>query len=258
MQDQFVEIKKVIDCFFESIAKGEQPKEDILYSNAPGIYVKSGKIRRFPVCELRKETGFRAGEDENENYRLLYMDITEDAMACAGFQYSDQRGSRKGILVLAMDAGKWKVIHLLLGHSGNYFDNWFDNLESQSQAHRQIEETVARYVEGVYRLDSVYALQEFQEETRMMNTDAEGNLADVAIQILKERWKGEESAESLKIPKLSHFESIIGIGENTALVKVFDTKRWNAYFDYLSLAKEDDVWKIVNKVTILPRLIEET
>lgn len=250
MTHTFSEIERIIEVFFENLSEGKPFNGDVFYQKAMVLEIEAGRVKRTPIEKWRRNNV--ASPIGVKSYQLINIDVTKNSMACAKFRYQEKAGERNGLFLFVREERGWLIVHGLLGAVGELYSSWFETLTEQIAVHRQIEEVVKRYAEGVFLLDSDCALEEFQTETRMIHADEDNRISDVPIQALRQRWEKEASAKELGIPLFAHFEGLEMLGPDTALVKIFDSKRWNGYFDYLSLGKEKDRWKIINKVTILP------
>lgn len=256
MNKDFSEIQKVVEKYLDLVYEGAETLPNGFYENAFMMGVRDNKLVKAPLSNLTKRDTTPKDKGDARNDALIKIEVAHPNMAYAKVKCDILPLHYTDILVLVKDHGEWKIVSKMWSGVENTDANWYDSLQAQSDAIREIQDCVSRYVEGVYHLDSDFSLKEFEETTRMISTGEDGAICDVPIQVLEERWANVKSAAELGIPAFARFELVDMTGTNTALVKVFDSKLWSSYYDYLFVAKIDNEWKIINKVTILPVPIE--
>ncbi len=252
MNKDFLEIQKIVEQYFDLVYTGAETLPECFYEKAFMMGIRDGKLVKAPLENLTKRETTPEKKGEKRNDVLVRIEVAHPNMAYAKVQCNILPLRYTDVLVLVKEHCQWKVVGKLWSGVENTDENWFTSLAAQMDAMKEIEACVSRYVDGVYHLDSAYSLNEFEDTTRMISTGENGEICDVPIQVLEERWRNVQSAAELGIPAFCRFELVDMTGTNTALVKVFDSKLWNSYYDYLFVAKIGETWKIVNKVTILP------
>lgn len=151
---------------------------------------------------------------------------------------------------LVKDDGKWKIVAKLWATATDPYEDAFAGLQEQEAEIAQIYQALRFYFEGLYEGDGEKILIPFAPGAEMFFTNENGKLAAVPASSLREILRNSVSPQEKGEPRHEFIQHIEMSGPSTALVKLNCAFSPAFYTDYLFMAKEEDVWKMVAKTTM--------
>lgn len=183
------------------------------------------------------------------NMTVTRVDMISDRLAYVLTEGNSGKGHLREVIGAIKTQGKWKLMCMLKSIALLCFDNMFSSFDLPLAEQAAIGEMLNRYCHDVYIMDAGDCLKLFWDDCRMYHPNPDDGFSDVPIQVLHERWKGMPDSEALGIKEFTRIYHIELLDSETAIVKLGCAKLNNYFIDYHFLIKEDDQWRMANKMT---------
>lgn len=240
-----------LNYYFHGENLGELPKIISAYHDyATFTYVDSEKeeVISFPVQTYLKNYRAHPHTYTNRELDLIALDITGNiAVVNTRIIYKNQGKRLNEYLSLLLIDGKWKIIHRLSFKEFASFDHFIYSRNDKMDKEK-IRQVLYDYIEGRDHKSKSLLHQAFHPHSEIFHLNSSRN--DLKFLTREDFITYNHDCELLNSKTWEKIEFIHSVG-NIAIAKVsIRFKKLHATLtDYISLAKINDEWQIVKKIS---------